>query len=380
MVKGMQQTDIGLIPEDWEVVMIGEIANVVVGGDVDLNTFSEVQDSEYTYPIYSNTVTNYGLYGYSSDYKSNAYAVTIVGRGIGIGKAFKRNGRFTAIGRLIVVELSKNIVNNTFLENYINSYLEIYDESGGIPQLTGIALAKYQIPLPPLPEQEAIANALSDADAWIESLEQLIAKKRLIKKGAMQKLLTPKDDWEVKTLGEVGEVRMCKRVFQYQTSEYGEIPFYKIGTFGKTPDAFITRKHYEDFKSRFFYPNKGNILISAAGTIGKTVVYDGEESYFQDSNIVWIENQEKIVTDAFLKYVLDVIKYNTEGGTIQRLYNSILRSTMFHCPPLSEQTRIATILSDMDTEIEALEAQLDKARQIKQGMMQELLTGRIRLL
>ena len=375
----IQQTEIGLIPEDWEVVKIGDISDIEVGGDVDFRTFSNIQDNLFKYPIYSNTVSNYGLYGYSSEYKVDGYSVTVVGRGIGIGRCFSRDEKYTAIGRLIILKIGKSIINNVFLENYINSYLTIYDESGGIPQLTGISLAKYKIPLPPLLEQEAIATALSDCDAWIDGIEQVLAKKRLIKQGAMQELLTPKEGWEMRNLGDLGDVKMCKRIFQNQTSEYGDIPFYKIGTFGKKPDAFITRKLFEDFKGRFSYPQKGEILISAAGTIGRIVIYDGEESYFQDSNIVWINNKEEIVSNELLKYILEVVKYNTEGGTIQRLYNNILRSTKFYCPPVSEQTRIATILSDMDVEIEALEQKLNKARQIKQGMMQELLTGRVRL-
>ena len=182
------------------------------------------------------------------------------------------------------------------------------------------------------------------------------------------------EDWEVRELGEVGAVRMCKRIFQNQTAEYGEIPFFKIGTFGKEPDAFISRKLFEEFKSKFSYPKVGDILISAAGTIGRTVVYDGEERYYQDSNIVWIDNEENIISNRLLKYVLDIVSYNTEGGTIQRLYNSILRSTKFVCPPLPEQEAIAGALSDADAWIDSLEQLIAKKRLIKQGAMQELLT------
>jgi len=98
------------------------------------------------------------------------------------------------------------------------------------------------------------------------------------------------EDWEVKTLGEIGEVRMCKRVLKYQTREHGDVPFYKIGTFGGVADAFISRALFEEFKRKYSFPKKGDVLISAAGTIGRAVVYDGAPSYFQYSNIVWIEN------------------------------------------------------------------------------------------
>ena len=181
-------------------------------------------------------------------------------------------------------------------------------------------------------------------------------------------------DWEVKTLGELGDVKMCRRIFQHQTSENGEIPFFKIGTFGKEPDAYITRNLFENFKNKFSFPVKGEILISAAGTIGRTVIYNGEESYFQDSNIVWINNKEEIISNKLLKYIFERIKYDTEGSTIKRLYNSILKNTSFICPPLSEQEKIAEVLSDTDLWIESTEALLAKKRQIKKGAMQKLLS------
>jgi type I restriction enzyme S subunit len=182
------------------------------------------------------------------------------------------------------------------------------------------------------------------------------------------------DDWEVRKLGDLGDVKMCKRIFQGQTAEFGDVPFFKIGTFGKEPDAFITRSLFENFKNRFSYPKKGEILISAAGTIGRTVIYNGEESYFQDSNIVWINNKEEIISNYLLKYVLEEIKYNTEGGTIQRLYNNILKNTQFNCPPRAEQEAIAKALSDSDSWIEILGKVLTKKRLVKQGTMQKLLT------
>lgn len=182
------------------------------------------------------------------------------------------------------------------------------------------------------------------------------------------------NDWNVKTLGEVGEVRMCRRVFNHETKEQGEIPFFKIGTFGKEPDAYISKKLYDNYRQRFSFPKKGDILISAAGTIGRTLIYDGSPSYYQDSNIVWIENNETLIPNEFLFHVLQVVKYSTEGGTIQRLYNNILRNTKFSCPPTkAEQTAIATALNDADALIQKLEQLIAKKRNIKTGAMQELL-------
>lgn len=180
-------------------------------------------------------------------------------------------------------------------------------------------------------------------------------------------------DWDSKKMGEIGEVRMCRRVFNYQTKLNGPIPFYKIGTFGKEPDAYISEELYNNYRQRFSYPNKGEILISAAGTIGRTIIFNGEPSYFQDSNIIWINNNEKLVSNKFLYYVYQIVNYNTEGSTIKRLYNSILLNTYFPNPPLAEQTAIATTLSNIDELISQTEKLISKKKAIKQGVMQELL-------
>lgn len=181
------------------------------------------------------------------------------------------------------------------------------------------------------------------------------------------------EDWEVNEIGEVGEVRMCRRIFNDETYSSGDIPFFKIGTFGKSPDAYITKEQYSDYRKRFSFPRKGDVLISAAGTIGRTIVYNGEDAYFQDSNIVWIENDYKLISNDLLFYIYQIIRYNTEGGTIQRLYNSILKAAKFACPTKHEQTAIATALSDTDALIAALDKKIAKKQQIKQGAMQQLM-------
>lgn len=181
------------------------------------------------------------------------------------------------------------------------------------------------------------------------------------------------EDWKIKHLGDIGEVKMCRRIFNHETTSDGEIPFYKIGTFGSKPDAYISQDLYKEYLQKFSFPRKGEILISAAGTIGRTIIYNGEDAYYQDSNIVWIENNCVLVSNEFLYHVLQIAKYQTEGGTIQRLYNSILKETKFACPTKAEQTAIATALSDMDKLIAGLEQLIAKKKAIKQGAMQELL-------
>lgn len=189
------------------------------------------------------------------------------------------------------------------------------------------------------------------------------------------------DDWEVKRLGEFGEPCMCKRILKEQTSPTGDIPFYKIGTFGGIPDAYISRELFEQYKEQYNYPKKGTLLLSAAGTIGRVVVFDGKDSYFQDSNIVWIDNDETKVTNDFLFYCYSRMQWKTEeGGIVSRLYNANLKSTSFIAPKsLAEQQRIAKALSDVDALISTTEKLIQKKKNIKQGTMQNLLTGKKRL-
>lgn len=186
--------------------------------------------------------------------------------------------------------------------------------------------------------------------------------------------------WACREIGSFADVCMCKRIFAEQTSEMGEIPFYKIGTFGKKADAYISRLLFEEYKQKYSYPQKGDVLISAAGTLGRTVVYDGEEAYFQDSNIVWLDIDKSQISNNYLYHYYKVIKWTpSEGSTIARLYNGIITSTNVAVPPKPEQEAIAKALSDIDTLIVNLEKLIVKKKAIKQGAMQELLTGKCRL-
>ncbi len=163
---------------------------------------------------------------------------------------------------------------------------------------------------------------------------------------------------EWKKLGEIGDVCMCKRIMKHQTFDKGDVPFYKIGTFGGIADAFINRDLFLEYKSKYSFPQKGEILLSASGTIGRTVVYNGEDAYFQDSNIVWISNNESQVTNAFLYYCYQIVDWKIDGGTIKRLYNYNLKNTVIPVPSLSEQNRIVGILDTFTSSIENLKQQV----------------------
>ena len=154
-------------------------------------------------------------------------------------------------------------------------------------------------------------------------------------------------------LGEIGEIRMCKRILKSETNPYFGIPFYKIGTFGKIADAFIDPLLYKHYKKSYSFPRKGDVLISAAGTIGKSVIYNGEDAYFQDSNIVWIEHDQSIVLNEFLYYLLNSIQWiPSKGSTIFRLYNDDIRNKEVFIPSIKEQRGIVSVLSSIDRKIE----------------------------
>ena len=167
---------------------------------------------------------------------------------------------------------------------------------------------------------------------------------------------------------------------KWQTNKTAGVPFYKIGTFGKQADAFIAPDIWRYMITHFNYPKKGDILISAAGTIGRTVVFDGQPSYFQDSNIVWIDNDEEKVLNPYLEYAYTKIAWSTDASTISRLYNSNLKSALILFPhDKAEQQRIASALSDADALVAELDVLIEKKRSIMAGIMQELLTGKRRL-
>ncbi|HFI0339241.1 TPA: restriction endonuclease subunit S [Streptococcus suis] len=180
------------------------------------------------------------------------------------------------------------------------------------------------------------------------------------------------DAWELRKLGELGTVAMCRRIFKEQTSEIGEIPFYKIGTFGGTPDAFISKELFEEYRNKYSYPTKGDILISASGSIGRTVEFLGKDEYFQDSNIVWLKHDGKI-DNIFLKQFYSIVKWSgVEGSTIKRLYNENILNTEIVLPTLPEQKAIGTFFSALDQQITLHQRKLDKLKHVKQAYLSEM--------
>ncbi len=180
------------------------------------------------------------------------------------------------------------------------------------------------------------------------------------------------EDWEQRKFGDVGSVSMCKRIFKDETFVEGDIPFYKIGTFGGMPDAYINREMFEEYKRKFAYPDEGDILLSASGTIGRVVEYKGEEAYFQDSNIVWLNHDESI-NNMFLKYLYPTVKWDgIEGSTIKRLYNDNFLRTRFMMPSTLEQEKLGEYFGQLDNLITFHQQKCDKLKNIKKSMLQKM--------
>lgn len=161
------------------------------------------------------------------------------------------------------------------------------------------------------------------------------------------------DIWKESKLRDFTNVLMCKRIFANQTSESYEVPFYKIGTIGGTPDTFISRELFEEYKSKYNYPRTGEILITCSGTVGKCIIFNGEDSYFQDSNIVWLDNPNNVVNNNFLYYVLSNVDWSRlNSTTIVRIYGDNLRQLKIKYPTEKEQIKIINTLSLLDKKIE----------------------------
>ena len=179
------------------------------------------------------------------------------------------------------------------------------------------------------------------------------------------------DDWKQRKFDDVGSVAMCKRIFKEQTSDEGEVPFYKIGTFGSEPDAFISRELFNEYKTKYPYPNKGDILISASGSIGRTVEFTGRDEYFQDSNIVWLKHGNEI-DNSFLKVLYSVIEWSCEGSTIKRLYNDNFLKTEFMLPKIDEQIKIGNYFSNLDNLITLHQQKITRLIKLKKAMLEKM--------
>ena len=270
-----------------------------------------------------------------------------------------------------IVRVSEN-TSNEFLLQFLSSQ-KYFDEvntclAGGTRQrISRSNLANFDVPMPTeKSEQVAIGSFFTNLDRLI-TLHQCKYNYLLRLKDCIFSIIV-KTTWEQCKLGKICSVLMCHRIFKEQTSETGDIPFYKIGTFGAEPDAFISRELFEEYKSKYPYPQKGDILISASGSIGRTLEFTGDSEYFQDSNIVWLNHDERL-SNLFLKCFYSVVKWDgIEGSTIKRLYNDNILKTVICMPSVSEQEYVGIFFENLDNLITLHQCKLKLLKKIKQSM------------
>ena len=165
---------------------------------------------------------------------------------------------------------------------------------------------------------------------------------------------------------------MCKRILASQTNTEGSVPFYKIGTIGGTPDAYISKELFDDYKAKYNYPHKGEVMITCAGTVGKCVIYDGKDAYYQDSNIVWIDNPSQHINNGFLYHLLANVNWRKlNSTTIIRIYNDDLRNLKLSYPQIEEQKKISRLLSLLDERIATQNKIIEDLKKLKSAIIEE---------
>ena len=364
---------------------VGEICEVSAGGDVPKEHFSKEKSEQYKVPVISNGCGINAFYGYTDAVRVDKPAVTVAARGT-IGYAEYRDYPYFPIIRLITLIPRDDKQLNAKYLYYSLEGRHYKVPTSGIPQLTVPVIKKEKVSIPPLDVQNRIVNVLDNFEkicsdlniglpAEIEARQKQYEyyRDKLLtfaetgntilngterngterngteRNGTLIKLLRYVFGYVRIPLGDVGSICMCKRILKSQTNTASGVPFYKIGTFGKEADAYISQETFDEYRSRYNFPKKGDVLISAAGTIGRTVVYDGKPAYFQDSNIVWIDNDESVVLNSYLRYCYELKPWKaSEGGTIPRLYNDNIAKAVIAVPPIEEQKRIVSILDRFD--------------------------------
>ena len=268
-------------------------------------------------------------------------------------------------------KLNKRYLFHWLLQNQSRIY-EL-KQGSGVPHVYGSDLAKFEIPIPSLETQEKIVEILDRFTSYVMELQSELQSRtkqytyyrdKLLSEEYLTKVTKEMGEdrkVEIVSLGDIGKISMCKRILKNQTFSEGDIPFYKIGTFGKKADAYISSDLFEEYKEKYSYPKKGEILLSASGTIGRTIIFNGEDSYYQDSNIVWLSHDEDKILNSYLYYCYQIINWNpSTGGTIKRLYNYNLININIVVPPLHVQQHVVAILDKFDTLVNDIKEGLPK--------------------
>ncbi len=411
--KGYKQTEVGVIPEDWEVRNVGSLTSKVGSGITPLGGNDNYL--EYGRPFVRSQNIGWGdlrlddlVYIDEQTHQSfssteltlNDVLLNITGASIGrssiVDEQLKGGNvnQHVCIIRVLTETASPGFINYVLLSTIGQKQIDSFQAGGNREGLNFTQVRSIETPLPSLAEQSAIATALSDADALIESLEQLIAKKHRIKQGAMQELLTGKrrlpghkGEWKIQRIEEAADIRSGGTPATNRPEFWNgdvswctptDITSLRGRKYLSKTERAITLAGLNSSSADLIPPY--SVIITSRATIGDCAINTIPISTNQGfKNLIPFES-----TDFnFLYYTVATKKKDflklCAGSTFLEIGKNQLKAVELSLPPLAEQTAIAEVLSDMDAEIEALEAKLTKARKIKQGMMRELLTGRIRL-
>ena len=180
------------------------------------------------------------------------------------------------------------------------------------------------------------------------------------------------EEWKKMRLGDNCNIQMCKRIMAAQTNTDCGVPFYKIGTIGGKADAYISKELFDEYKMKYSFPCKGEVMITCAGTVGKCIIYNGEDSYYQDSNIVWVENPNKIIANDFLYHLLSKMNWShLNSTTIVRIYNDDLRNLKLYYPLHNEQKKITHFLSLINERIATQNKIIKDLKKLKSAIIEE---------
>jgi type I restriction enzyme S subunit len=415
VAEGYKQTEVGVIPKDWQVKDIGEALTIKHGKDQ-----KQVESAHGQYPIFGTG----GQMGWANDFLYNRPSV-LIGRKGSINKPRYINVPFWTVDTLFYSQVHNGYDEKFMFYKFCLIDWMNYNEASGVPSLNASTISNVKISVPEKQEQTAIATALSDVDDLIQSLEKLIAKKEAIKTGTMQQLLTGKarlpefatrddgsakgfkqtelgwipEDWEVFEFGSlINYIKGCP--FKSADYQHTGVRIIRVSDTSFTDIKDNNPIYISDSKAKLYKPwklQKGDLIISTVGSkppmydslVGKAIkVTSKHDGSLLNQNALRV--RAKSDTDGIQSLLLSHFRTERYIDFIEKIYRgnanqaSITLQSLFEFKvPLpnskKEQTAIATTLSDMDAEIQTLQQRLAKTKDIKQGMMQQLLTGKVRL-
>ncbi len=363
-----------LCPDGVEYKKLGEIATKITDG---MHNLPKGAGTDGAYPILSAQNINNGIIDINASKWVSREIFEIENRRTNVQIGDVLLTIVGAIGRVAVVDTDLKALfqrsvcvikldNSVAISRYVffalqsssvQSYIQVNAHGAAQKGIYLDNVSKIVVPLPPIEVQSEIVRILDDYTENVVELQNQLALEITARQRQYtfyrNKLLTFSGNEKAKiakiSLGDIGPICMCKRILKSQTNTVEGVPFYKIGTFGKKADAYISKETFDEYRSKYSFPKKGDVLISAAGTIGRTVVYDGKPAYFQDSNIVWIDNDESIVLNSYLRYCYELKPWKvSSGGTIQRLYNDNVAKAIITVPSLDVQNRIVNVLDNFE--------------------------------